>query len=76
MKDNIALKPLVLFRDNTKAKTTEDLDENNNISPNKGQGRGSQLQRMLVALRQSKKTEDEKENLDETKSKRTPITYP
>jgi len=63
-------------RDNTKAKTTEDLDENNNISPNKGQGRGSQLQRMLVALRQSKKTEDEKENLDETKSKRTPITYP
>jgi len=63
-------------RDNTNARTTEDLDENNNVSPSKSQGRGSQLQKMLAALRQSKKAEDEKENLDETKSKRTPITYP
>ena len=66
----------MLFRDNTVARTSEDLDENNNVSPSKSQGRGSQLQKMLAALRQSKKTEDEKENLDETKSKRTPITYP
>jgi len=63
-------------RENTNARTTEDLDENNNVSPSKSQGRGSQLQKMLAALRQSKKAEDEKENLDETKSKRTPITYP
>jgi len=62
-------------RENTNARSTEDLDENNNVSPSKSQGRGSQLQKMLAALRQSKKAEDEKENLDETKSKR-PITYP
>jgi len=36
------------------------LDESPNKSPGKGQGRGSNLQRMLAALRQSKKSEEKK----------------
>merc|ERR1712080_377201 len=56
--------------DIAKPEINEDTDANNNKSPNKSQGRGSHLQRMLATLRQSKRNEEKKSLMPKQMSSR------